>query len=75
MRRVLSGWRESADFANLSRITFRKRQASVLVLEADNEVVGVAHDYHFACGLTSSPAVDPQSEEVVQVDVAEAAVR
>src|SRR6516225_8638767 len=40
-----------------------------LVLEADDEVVGVAHDDHVARGLAPSPAHGPQIERVVQVDV------
>src|SRR6266487_906332 len=40
-----------------------------LVLEADNEVVGVAHDDHIARGLTLSPAHGPEIKDVVQVDV------
>ena len=40
-----------------------------LVLEADDEVVGVAHDDHVARGLTPSPALGPEVEDVVQVDV------
>ena len=40
-----------------------------LVLETDDEVVGVAHDDHVARGLTLSPAHGPQIEYVVQVDV------
>src|SRR4029077_16278083 len=39
------------------------------VLEADDEVVGVAHDDHVARGLTLSPAVGPEVEHVVQIDV------
>ncbi len=40
-----------------------------LVLEPDNEVVGVAHDDHVAGGLMPSPAMGPKIEDVVQVDV------
>ena len=40
-----------------------------LVLEADDEVVGVAHDDHVARGLAPSPALGPEIEGVVQVDV------
>ena len=36
-----------------------------LVLEADNEVVGVAHDDHIARSLAPSPALSPEIENVV----------
>ena len=41
----------------------------ILMLEADDDVVGVAHDDHVARGLTPSPAFGPEIEDVVQVDV------
>jgi hypothetical protein len=41
------------------------------VLEAEYEIIGVAHDDHVARGLTPSPALGPQIEDVVQVDVGE----
>src|SRR6476469_7064739 len=40
-----------------------------LVLEANNEVVSVAHDDHVAHSLTPSPALSPEVEDVVQVEV------
>ena len=40
-----------------------------IVLEADNEVVGIAHEDHVARGLTPSPAHGPEVERVVQIDV------
>ena len=40
-----------------------------LVLEADNKVVGIAHDDHITRGSTPSPACGPEVERVVQVDV------
>ena len=40
-----------------------------LVLEADDDVIRVAHDDHVARGLTPSPALGPEIEDVVQVDV------
>ena len=42
-----------------------------LVLEADDDVVGIAYDDHVARGLAPSPALGPQVEDVVQVDVGE----
>src|SRR6478735_10398097 len=40
-----------------------------LVLEADDEVVCVAHDDHIARGRTPSPAYSPEVERAVQVEV------
>ena len=42
-----------------------------LVLKADHQVVGIAHDDHVARGLAPSPALGPKIEDVVQVDVGE----
>ena len=41
----------------------------VLVLEAGHQVVGIAHDDHVAGGLVPSPALGPEIQDVVQVDV------
>ena len=43
----------------------------VLMFEAGHQIIRVAHDDHVAPGLLPSPAVGPQIEYVVQVDVAE----
>ncbi len=43
----------------------------VLPLEADDLVVGIAHHDHLAPGFPPSPALNPEIESVVQVDVAE----
>ena len=43
----------------------------ILMLEADDDVVGIAHDDHVARGLTPSPAFGPEIADVVQVDVGE----
>ena len=40
-----------------------------LVLEADDDVIGIADDDHVARGLAPSPALRPEIEHVVQVDV------
>src|SRR5262245_48203264 len=40
-----------------------------LVLETDDDVVRVAHENHVARGLAPSPALGPEVEHVVQVDV------
>ena len=40
-----------------------------LVLEANDDVVGIAHNDHVAGGLAPSPAFGPEVEGVVQVDV------
>jgi hypothetical protein len=41
----------------------------VFVLEAGDQVVGIAHDDHVAPSLTPSPAFNPEIEDVVQVNV------
>ena len=40
-----------------------------LVLETDHNVIRVAHEDHVAGGLAPSPALGPEVEDVVQVDV------
>jgi len=70
IKRVLSGWSDSENASNRSRIPSRKRRAS-LMLEAGHQVIGVAHDDHVASGHLPSPAFSPQIEYVVQIDVAE----
>ena len=42
-----------------------------LVREANDYVVGIPHNHHSARGLAPSPALGPQIEHVVQVDVGE----
>ena len=42
-----------------------------LVLEAGHHVIGITHDDHVASGFPPSPALGPQVEDVVQVDVGE----
>ena len=41
------------------------------VLEADDDVVGIPHDDHVARGFAPSPALGPEIEHVMQVDVGE----
>jgi hypothetical protein len=41
------------------------------MLEAGYQIIGIAHDDHVASGLSPSPALGPQIEYIVQVDVAE----
>ena len=67
--RVFSGCSDSANSSNRSRIASRKRRASLSCSKPDDEVVGIAHDDHVARGLAPSPALGPQIEDVVQVDV------
>jgi inosine-uridine nucleoside N-ribohydrolase len=40
-----------------------------LMLEADNDVVGVPDHDHVARGLALSPALRPEIEDIVEVDV------
>jgi len=39
------------------------------VLEADSQIIGVSHDDHVAGGFAPSPALGPDIEAVVQVDI------
>jgi hypothetical protein len=39
------------------------------VFKADNQIIGIAHEDHFAFGLSSPPLLVPQVEYVVQVDI------
>ena len=39
------------------------------MLEADDDVIGIAHDDHVAGGRAPSLALGPQVEDVVQIDV------
>jgi hypothetical protein len=41
------------------------------MLEAHDQVVGVAHDDHVALGFAPPPLLRSQVEDVVQVDVGE----
>jgi hypothetical protein len=41
------------------------------VLEADSQIIGVSHDDHVAGGFAPSPALGPDIEAVVQVDIGE----
>jgi hypothetical protein len=40
-----------------------------LVLEADNQIVGISHDDHIAPGLLPSPALSPEVEAAMQVNI------
>ena len=39
------------------------------MLEASNDIVGVSHEDDIASGLSLSPLVGPEIENVVQVDI------
>jgi hypothetical protein len=39
------------------------------VLEAEHEVVDIAHDDHIATRVSTPPCVYPQVEDVVEIDV------
>jgi hypothetical protein len=41
-----------------------------MVLEADDEVIGIAHNDHVASGHLPSPARGPEVEGIVQVELA-----
>jgi hypothetical protein len=40
-----------------------------LMLEADNQIVGISHDDHIAPGLLPSPALSPEVEAAMQVNI------
>src|SRR5271166_6676443 len=52
-------------------LTHRLQEASGvgLPLEARDQIVGIAHDYHVARGLAPPPALGPEIEDIVQVDI------
>ncbi len=50
---------------------FQKEPGIDMVLEADDKVIGIAHDNHVAGGQALSPAHGPEVKGVVQVDVGE----
>jgi len=54
-------------------LTHRLQEAPgvILMLEAGDDIVGIAHNDHVARGLTPSPAFGPEIEDVMQVDIGE----
>jgi hypothetical protein len=48
---------------------FQKAAGFPFVLETDNDVVGIAHQDDFPSGVLAAPAVRPEVEHVVQVDI------
>ena len=69
IRRVFSGWSVSANCLKPRPHRIKEATSIALFLEADNQIIGVAHDDHVAGGLVPSPARGPQVETVVQVDI------
>ena len=61
--------RSAANASNSLAHRIEEATSVVLVLEADHQIVGVAHDDHVAVGLPPSPALGPEVESIVQVDV------
>src|SRR5829696_3496292 len=53
--------------------THRIKETSsvVLMLKANDQIIGIAHDDHVAGSLALSPALGPEVENIVEVDVAE----
>ena len=47
----------------------KERPCLMLMLKADDGVVRIADDDHVARRLCEAPAVDPQIEHIVQIDV------
>src|ERR1700692_1577307 len=57
---------------NMPGSDLRQAQPGVrLVLEADDNVISIPHEDHVARGLVPSPALGPEVEHVMQVDVGE----
>src|SRR5215472_17004667 len=54
-------------------VTHRIKEATcvALVLKADHQIVGISHDDHVAPGLLPSPALSPEVEAVMQVNIGE----
>ena len=69
IRRVLSGCSDSANSSQPLAHRLEEATGVGLVLEAHDHVIGIAHDDHVAGGLPPSPALGPEIEDVVQVDV------
>jgi hypothetical protein len=55
----------------LQPLTHRLLEASGigLMLKTDHDIIGIPHDDHVALGVAPSPALGPELEHVVQVDV------
>jgi hypothetical protein len=41
------------------------------VFEPESKIIGITHDDHIARGLPPSPALSPEVETIVQVDVSQ----
>lgn len=64
----LSGCSSSAKRCNRERVSLETHRVRV-VLETNDEVVGVAHDDDVAARVPLSPSMNPDVEDAVQVDV------
>src|SRR5205823_4135770 len=71
VKRVLSGWSDSANSPSLSCIASRKRRASPSCSKPTTRSSAYRHDDHVAPGLLPSPALSPKVEAVMQVDIGE----
>src|ERR1700736_6121137 len=69
IKRVLSGWSDSAKFPEPVMHRIKEATCVALMLEADNQIVGISHDDHVAPGLLPSPALSPEVEAVMQGDI------
>jgi len=71
IRRVLSGCEPQREFPHPIAHRVPEAPGIVLMLESDDNIVGIPYDDHVAGGLTSSPTLGPKVEEIMEVDVRE----
>ena len=69
MRRVLSGWSDSENFCNRFTHCLQEATGVILMFETDDKVIGKSHDDHVSRGFPPSPAVGPEIEDVMKIDV------
>ena len=69
--RVFSSCSVRPNVASRSSRASNISSASCRVLEAHDEVVGVAHDHDATACVTPPPLVDPEIEDIMQEDVGE----
>src|ERR1700757_3054114 len=71
IKRVVSGWSDSANSSSLSRIASRKRRASPLCSKPITRSSAYRTTIMSPRGLPPSPALSPKVEAVMQVDIGE----
>src|SRR6516225_8912842 len=68
-RRVFSGCSSSANFRNRSVSSAQNRSASDFTWESQHDVIREPHHDHVALGSLPTPGVDPQLEDIVEIDI------